>query len=274
MLILEFFSKIPDVIWAGLIASALTLSGVLLSNLSNTKRLKLQLKHDSDEKAKQRKADMRKDVYLLAAEQIVKANTHLATLPQLNFAEINPADGLQGFFAAAAKLQMIAETKTALMVSELVGAYAQLLFKLLAKVQPIHKLQTSARIAGEHYDLAQSEISRILLSMTQHNEAAVKDDARFTALNRSFELQQNHANKYSNARDEYLNKKNALLITFSKELLIEMKQIAEGSMLAMIEIRRELDVTSDIDGFKQQLHRQQTKITTQMNILLDELAKS
>lgn len=160
------------------------------------------------------------------------------------------------------------------MVSELVGAYAELLFKMLAKVRPIHDLQTSARIAGEHYDLASSEVSRILSSMTQHNESGMVDEHRFTALNRSFEAQQGLVDRYSHDRNNFLSKRNSLHLSFTKELLLEMKKIAQGSMLAMIELRRELDVTSDIDEFMQQLERQQRKITLQMNSFLDELAQA
>jgi len=45
--LIEFLKSIPDVIWSGLIASALTLGGVLISNRSNTVRLKLQFEHET-----------------------------------------------------------------------------------------------------------------------------------------------------------------------------------------------------------------------------------
>lgn len=273
MSIVDLLLKIPAVVWSGIVASAITLSGVLLINWSNTNRLKLQLGHDAAEKAKQRKADIRKEVYLLAAEQIVKANMHLATLPQLNLSETNASDGLQGFFAAAAKLQIIAETKTALMVSELVGFYAELLFKMLAKARPIHDLETSARIAGEHYDRASSEISRILSSMAQYNESAKLDEPAFIALNHSFEAQQKLADKYSKERNDFLSRKNSLHLAFTQELLLEMKKVSKESMLTMIEIRKELEVSSDINEFMRQLERQHQKITTQMNAFLEKLAR-
>jgi len=115
--LIAFLKSIPDVIWSGLIASMLTLGGVLISNGSNTNRLKLQLQHDANEKTKERTATLRREVYLRAAEELVKANAHLATLPQLDLSKTNLGDGLQGFFSATARLQLIAEPKTALLVS-------------------------------------------------------------------------------------------------------------------------------------------------------------
>ena len=47
--IIALLKSIPDVIWSAFLASILTLSGVLISNRSNTTRLRLQLEHDRSE---------------------------------------------------------------------------------------------------------------------------------------------------------------------------------------------------------------------------------
>ena len=67
---IEFLRSIPSTstIWAVILGSGLTLIGVLVSNMSNNKRLEIQLKHDSLEKTKERKSIVRHEVYLLAAE--------------------------------------------------------------------------------------------------------------------------------------------------------------------------------------------------------------
>lgn len=271
MTICTFLNEIPDVIWSGVIASVLTLSGVLLSNWSNTNRLKLQLKHDSEEKAKQRKADLRKDVYLLAAEELVKANAHLASLPQADLTKVNAADGLQGFFSSATKLQMICETKTSLLVSELVGAYGELLLKVLSKVQPIQHLQTEIAIHNDYYNQALSEVSRVLAAMTQFNESAKSDDAVFDALNRSFEFQQGQANKFAEERSELWRQRNALHLAFAREFIAEMKLIGERGMYVMVEIRRELDVGGDINEFLKQMNKQWQRMSAQLDAFLNSL---
>src|SRR5262245_53109824 len=77
MSVLDLLKFIPDVVWSGIIASLLTLSGVLISNKSNTARLRMQLNHDAEQKERDRKATIRREVYIRAAEELVKANTHL-----------------------------------------------------------------------------------------------------------------------------------------------------------------------------------------------------
>src|SRR4051794_30236818 len=95
--IVSLFQSVPDVIWSALIASLLTLSGVLVSNWSNTNRLKLQLQHDAHEKSKERVSTLRRDVYLRVAEELVRANAHLGSLPQLDLVKTNFAAGLLDF---------------------------------------------------------------------------------------------------------------------------------------------------------------------------------
>jgi len=52
----DILRKVPDVVWAGVIASFLTLSGVKVANRDNARRLMLRLRHDKEEKAAQRRA--------------------------------------------------------------------------------------------------------------------------------------------------------------------------------------------------------------------------
>ena len=231
----------------------------------------LQLQHDSDEKAKQRKADLRKDVYLLAAEELIKANTFISSLSQADLTKINAAEGVQGFFSAAAKLQMICEVKTSLLVGELVGAYGVLLFKVLSKIQPIHRLQANILISNDLYNLAQSEVSRVLAEMTHYNESAKTDEAVFNALRRSFEFQQAQSTKFAEERNELYQQRNSLNVAFAKELIAEMKQTGELSIEVMVEIRRELDVGGDINMFMQQMNEQRQKMSLQLDSLLNGL---
>jgi hypothetical protein len=110
----DLLKAVPDVIWSGVIASVLTLGGVFISNSSNTKTLKIQLAYDATEKDKDRKTMLRREVYLNVVEESVKANSYLASLPSLDLASTNFASGLQGFFVAAAKLELVADSKTVL----------------------------------------------------------------------------------------------------------------------------------------------------------------
>src|ERR1051325_8996126 len=129
---IEFLASVPPpVIWStvsGLIGAVIALigalGGVALSNVSHSKRLRIQLQHDAAENAKERKAQLRRDVYLVAVEEIAKVTSHLGSLAQVDVTTTNPADALKGFQGATAKLVLVAEPKTALLVSDLASKYS------------------------------------------------------------------------------------------------------------------------------------------------------
>jgi len=50
--------KVPDAVWAAIIASLLTLGGVIATNAENNKRLKSQLEHDAAERENLRLMDL------------------------------------------------------------------------------------------------------------------------------------------------------------------------------------------------------------------------
>ena len=267
----DFLRSIPDVIWSGIIASAITLSGVLISNRSNTNRLRIQLQHDATEKAKERTAILRREVYLRAAEELTKANSHLASLPQSDLAKINAADGLQGFFAAAAKLQLVAEPKTALLVNQLVASYGELLLRLMARLIPLQKARTDISINDDLYSKAQAEVTRVLAEMAKFNEAAQVNNAVFTALQRAFDEYQSQAKMHATERSASWAEFNRLNVEFYKQLLTDMRGLGEQQIPVLIEIRRDLGLTAELGPFREQMEAQWNRMAAQFDAMLRAL---
>lgn len=269
--LIEFVRSIPDVVWSGVIASVLTLSGVLISNWSSTNRLRIQLQHDAAEKTKERTAILRREVYLRAAEELTRANSHLASLPQSDLAKTNAADGLQGFFAEAAKLQLVAEPKTALLVNQLVAAYAELLLRLMARLMPLQEARTDISINDDLYNKAQAEVTRVLAEMAKFNEAAQVNNAVFGALQRAFDAYQAQAKTYADARSAAWDEFNRLNIEFCRQLLVDMRQIGEQQIPVLIEIRRDLGLTAELGAFREQMDAQWKRMAAQIDAMLSAL---
>ena len=243
----------------------------MLSNRSNTNRLLLQLKHDSEEKSKERHAKVRHDVYLQIAEQASKAGSHLGTLPQLDPIKVNLADGLNGFLQAAAKLQLIASPQTANLVGDLTVRYMEVLFKLIAKVQPMHDLKIEINICNDFYDRSNAEVNRVLAAMTQHNESAANNPEKFLALQNSFDNFQKVSNEYAKQREAHWNEYNSLHKQYVVALLNEMKGISELQILVTSAIRKELELDSDSEGQLLKLEENRKKIQEQVDSLLESM---
>ena len=274
MTISSLISAVPDVIWSAVVASVLTLSGVLIANRSTTARFRLQLKYDAEEKARERKAILRREVYLQAAEESVKASNRLGSLPQADLSKTNLADECQGFFIAAAKVQLVSEPKTASVAGELATMYGELILKVLAKIMPLQSLRSDIAIRDAHYNRTQSEISRILAAMTQFNESKQSDANVFQALNRSFEFHQGQAVTFATERAALWEQHNSLHFAFVRYLLIEMKQLGQHQVQVMVEIRRELELDTNAAHFSHQMEMQWKRLSEQVDTFLEALAKN
>lgn len=272
--LIDILQSIPDVVWSGVIASVLTLSGVLISNRSNTNRLRMQLHHDGEQKAKDRVATLRRDVCLEAVAQLTEANSYIASLPQADPTKRNLADGLKGFFSAAARLQLVVEPDTALLVNKLAASYGELLLRLMAKTSPMHRLKNQIEIHDKLYNENQSQVSRVLGEMAKFNEAAKVDNRVFAALQQSFDNYQKQsafqAEERSRAWDEF----NSLNVQFCKQLFEELRDVVAQQIVVLVEIRKDLGLSSNLDAFRAQMEEQRITAAKQVDELLKSLQEN
>jgi len=269
--LLELLNSIPINIWSVVLGSIIAFGGVLISNRSQSKRLTIQLNHDSKLKAIERKAVMRREVHLNAAEELVRANSYLGSLSQIDLTKTNIGDGLQGFFASAAKLGLVAEEETGKALNELIITYSGLLFKLMVNVMPISEQKNEINILNEHYDDAQIEIKRILAEMSRQNESGVPDERVFNMLDSSFKFQQKRAKELAEERDECWEKVNEYTKKFVLLLMDEMKEITVLQVPVMVGIRKELDLDTNLESYKDMINSSAERVREQLDNCLASL---
>ncbi|MGS1072334.1 hypothetical protein [Burkholderia glumae] len=74
------FLNIPNVVWSGIVASLITVLGVLVTNRGLSKRHREQLEFTAKENAKAREMSLRKEVYIPAIESAIIACNAVGTL--------------------------------------------------------------------------------------------------------------------------------------------------------------------------------------------------
>jgi hypothetical protein len=256
----SLFHGIPDVVWSGIVAAGMTLIGtlgaVIATNWGNTKRLRLQLEHDTTEKAKERLATLRRELYLKAADANVRGLAYFGTLPQADLTKPDTDAPLRNVLAVGAQLQLVVRQETAQFISDLISAYGELQLRLIAKVLPIHNVRSDINICNEHYENMQVEIKRVLAAMANHNESGQRDPVRFDQLNKSFEFANGRAQELAAERSAHWDQMNVLQRQYLKDLLPEVKRVGEMQIHVLVELRRELDVGGDIDVFQQMMRKQ------------------
>ncbi|WP_230182101.1 hypothetical protein [Aquabacterium sp. CECT 9606] len=271
MCIAQLLHNVPDVIWSGIIASVLTLSGVLISNRSNTTRLKTQLTHDREEKVKERTLSLRREVYLKATEELVKLNAFLASLPQQDLAQGNLGEGFVGFQTASARLQLVAEPRTTLLAMQLSATYGELFFELMHHLMVLGEAKSDIKIADDLYIKANNDVQRILSAMTQHNETGKSDQQAFDALQRSFAFSQEQASTFAASRSAGWNSFNKGNIAFMRHLFSRVREIAPQQMKLMVEIRRDLSLIGDLSEVEEEMQRQLDRMTERLNHFLQSM---
>ncbi|SFL05670.1 hypothetical protein [Lysobacter sp. cf310] len=272
--LLDWIAAVPDVIWSGVIASVITLGGVMLSNWSNTRRLVRQLGHDANEKQKDRNAVLRREVYLTAVEEFVRASHKMGTLSQIDPTKSNFSEGFQDFFVVAAKLQLVSNASTARLVGELVTTYGEVLLEMIGIVQPIHDVQADIAIADEAYARYVEESRRVLTAITQFRESARTESAVYEALQRSFEFSQEQANKHSQARLTLRDQQTAMHFELTKSLMPILKRIAEVQAPVMVAIRQELDLDGDVGDFRRQAADNILRMDSAMNAAVQKMEQA
>jgi hypothetical protein len=247
---------IPATVWTALMGSGFTLLGVLFANRHSRDQLKTQLEADAAEKAKQRRADLRKAVYLESAEELVSANAVIGALPQTDLTKVNPGKELKSFFASMIKLQLVGDPKTARLANNLASSYGEVLGRTMTQVLPIRDAISNLEIQDTQYEVHQIEIKRILAEMTLKNESGKPDLEGFDAKSRSLEFHKMQAAKIESERQRLRTLHTSLLVEFMRSIGPTLKALMMELLPLMVELRRELDVGGDYEDFKEMLEAQ------------------
>lgn len=258
----------PDVIWSGVIASGLALGGVVLTVWINSRNIRRQLQHDAIERDKERKSDMRRQVYIAAAEELANALHHLSLLPQANLSDPLQAAKMHGVFAAAARAQIVCEPETGLLIGELIGQYGRVMLRLLSAVAPLHMVQNDIEIRTHHYDQYTLESNRILAAMSALNESGDYDPEKMSVLQKAFKFNQDQSRKINDERNNLFEVRNALNAEYSKTLLHETRTLVEAQNNAIDAIRSELNLGSNQIESKLQAERHFKQMEVEIDALL------
>ena len=84
MNILSIIENLPPAFYGVLIGSLLTIIGVALTNLSNTKQMRLQHEHERTLRSKERNLNLRREIYMDAMEALSTGITAIGRFSELN----------------------------------------------------------------------------------------------------------------------------------------------------------------------------------------------
>jgi hypothetical protein len=161
MNLLTMIRAVPATFWGIVIGSLFTVLGVMLTNASHTRRLRLQHDHERALETQERYLTMRRDIYLSAMEAISEGMGAVGRFGEL---DVSLAELMHAYEAKAAgirKVALVGEQGTIQAVSifsqELTGAFLQLSARR-ARLESLHEQVLAAQQRlGQSGDRAASE---------------------------------------------------------------------------------------------------------------------
>ncbi|WP_211621200.1 hypothetical protein [Paraburkholderia domus] len=230
----------------------LTFFGVVLSLRNSRKESIRDRKHAADEAHRERLATMRREVYLNAVAELVKAQIYVGSLAKQDITKTNIISGLEGFQVAVAKVAVVAEQQTALKARELSSRYASLLLDSMRFLVPMALAKNASADFQRHYDASRAAVDAVLAEMDQLNKTGTPSPIAFSALKRSFDMHSSLAATHSANRDNANKMANAAEIDFAKSLPAKMKAISIELDDLACAIRLELNIETDRAAFGKQ----------------------
>jgi hypothetical protein len=100
----HLLGSIPGTFWGGVFGSFFSLAGVALSNRAADKRLRTQLEHERELRAKERELTLRKEIYLAGMEALQAGATIITDLANLDIPQEQIGKSYSEKAAAVAKV--------------------------------------------------------------------------------------------------------------------------------------------------------------------------
>lgn len=192
MSFIAILERIPPALYGVMIGSLLTVIGVTLTNISNTKRLRIQHEHERNLENKARDLNLRRDVYMQAMEAISAGLVAVSRFSELNASSDELMHSYTDLSPKIGKVTIVGKNETIKAVAtfnlELTGAFLRLTAtreKIKAVVQRIEFLDKEIQATQQQLDnLADSTEEDIEKNMKKTKDQIQKE---YNATNKRLE---------------------------------------------------------------------------------------
>ncbi len=158
--IVSYFESIPPTFIGIILGSFLTVLGVILTNASNTKRLRLQHEHEQELENKARDLNMRRDIYMEAMEAVSAGLVAVSRFSELNN---TPEDLMRTYTDLSPKIGkviIVAKNETIKAVTTFNSAMTGAFMRLTTKREKLNALfQQSVSLETEIEEAEKTKIN-------------------------------------------------------------------------------------------------------------------
>jgi len=182
--------KVPDTVWAAVIAASIAFLTTILTNKNSRKQLRMQLQHEAQERERERAMALRRDVFLPAAEALIRGQHALGQVVNID-APIEEAQKLMNSaLTATSKIHLVADESTVRAVMAYTTTLMPAYMELLQLRVPILIRANQAKSHQAIADRAFADLTRTNELMKQFNISGQTDQGAWARLVRQSEAEQ------------------------------------------------------------------------------------
>lgn len=167
MNILSFFENIPSAFYGVFIGSLLTIIGVILTNISNTKRLRLQHDHEVKLRIQERDHNMRREIFMDAMEAISAGITAISRFSELSETPDTLMQSYSKLTSKLGKVTIVGQNETIEALAnfqlEVNGAF----LRMSAKREKFDKLLLQSQTIEVEVETKKKELEFLTKQLTQ-----------------------------------------------------------------------------------------------------------
>jgi hypothetical protein len=266
-----FLSKVPDVVWAAVIASLLTLGGVWLTNRGNNKRLLDQLQHDAAERARERQMSLRREVYLKAAEAISKAYTILMGLPQADLQSTAWKADVNAISESLMKVHVVGTDDTVASITRFSSEFSKALIELSEKRLPLDQLKARIDTLSNLMNGSAQERDRYIAMMKEFNLMGLTDQRLWDTIQHNYEFENKRNQEYADEHAKILQQHGVLLMNLMKDGYQKVIEIGHVLVPALCAVRNEMDIPIDANRYRQLMEETRAEMEGALNHFIDNI---
>jgi hypothetical protein len=256
----NLLTQIPHAVWGALAGAILTLAGVVITNWSNNKRLKIQLRHDAAERNKEREVAMRRQVYLDAAKEVVKAPQYLATLPSKDLSRVETQTELSELFARVNQVHLVGQKETVEAVSVWSIGLTKSVFGLMQHVMPMQITRNEIERLNQEVEENRTKSADYLAQLVQRHLAGNLDEPTRSVINHHIEFHRQQFERASQERALAWGRYNAALQAYHIECMKAAGALADMLVQVVANMRTELGFETDRNWYQQRVAKQTAEI--------------
>jgi hypothetical protein len=270
-LILYLFVRVPDVVWAALIAAGVAFVTTTLSNRNSRKQLQMQLNHSAQEQDRDRAMALRRDVYLPAVEAVARAHGALGQVanPDIDLTAVSTQ--LLNDLATMAKVHLVASEATVRGLLAFQRALMPAYFELITRRIPLIGRRTAIAAHERLIDSALADQQRFVQMLQQLNLSGSTDVGLRERITAQFVNAQNTFNVHNEQRAELIRAQSADQLSVAARLTELLPVVSQFVPDALISARQELELPIDPVEYRRLLQETQQAAQTALNALIQEV---